>query len=419
MSYSAGIQRGLMAADNFTQIANALFRDRRISFKAKGLFGLISTHREGWRVTVADLVRSGPDGKAAVTTGLKELEQYAYLVRDRERREDGTLGDAVYSITDVPAHLYDLFGEDAPELPVQRQNRRSEPKSENPALENPAQANRTTKNTTSKKTTEQKTKLRPSVRTARTPARSVVTVSVDGGTDGNQVDPHETEQPEAVAPPAAPAVTPTEGVLLLTAIGNEKPELRLTGKVLGDQGLAVDGLLALGWTPEQIRDVVAGRPLPEKIQTTVGAIVSRRLRDAAASPAPLAAPAIPRQAVARESESGAPARADDRSLEEAVSRRVHAECPGDGGMCGRPAKAETGLCRECSGWLRCPECRTDHPAEHPCPTCAAAHAEVEAAFRQAVGDKAYEQALGGAPPIFSEPTESERLIGLGESEGAA
>lgn len=93
--YGTGIQRGRMAGDNFTQIANALFRDTRMGFKAKGIFGLISTHTDGWRVTVADLVRAGTDGKSAVTSGLKELEKFGYLTRDRERNTDGTLGGRV------------------------------------------------------------------------------------------------------------------------------------------------------------------------------------------------------------------------------------------------------------------------------------------------------------------------------------
>ncbi|MGW2855638.1 hypothetical protein ACWDAZ_27740, partial [Streptomyces sp. NPDC001215] len=101
--FGAGIRRGAMAGDRFTQIANGLFRDRRLSFKAKGIFGYISTHRTGWQVTVADLVRAGPDGRDAVRAGLSELQKYGYLVREQLRHDNGTLGEIVYSITDRPA----------------------------------------------------------------------------------------------------------------------------------------------------------------------------------------------------------------------------------------------------------------------------------------------------------------------------
>ncbi|MDT0449967.1 hypothetical protein [Streptomyces hesseae] len=397
MTYGAGIQRGPMAADNFTQIANALFRDRRISFKAKGIFGLISTHRDGWRVTVAELVRSSTDGKSAVTAGLKELEKYGYLIRDRERRPDGTLGDAVYSITDMPAHLFDLYGDEAPTLPMQRRTRRSGPKSENPALENPAQADQTTKNTTPEKTSRKKTKPRPSVRTTRASARSVVTASSDGGTDGHQVEPNETKQPKA---PAAEAVAPTEGVLLLTAIGNEKPEFRLTGKPLAHQGLAVDGLLASGWTSEQIRDVVASRPLPAKTRS-VGAVISRRLRDAAASPPPCAAPVIPGQAQGWRDQDDEPTWTPPAYSEAVGEPAVGIECDGNDGMCGLPVLAQTRMCASCSGWDRC-DCGTWHSGTGRCPACIAEWNAAEAAMHRFVDD---------APLIFHEPTEAERLIG--------
>src|SRR5256885_5221869 len=49
------IRRGEMAADRFTQISNELFRDPRLSFKAKGVFGLISTHRDGYGITVVKI----------------------------------------------------------------------------------------------------------------------------------------------------------------------------------------------------------------------------------------------------------------------------------------------------------------------------------------------------------------------------
>ncbi|MFJ3043636.1 helix-turn-helix domain-containing protein [Streptomyces tendae] len=95
--------------------------------------------------------------------------------------------------------------------------------------------------------------------------------AADGGTDGAKVPSQISRNP---------------GVDLLLAIGNDQPEFLLTGKTLANQGLAVAGMLLEGWTPEQLRQVIAGRPLPEQITTTVGAIVASRLRQALAGPVP-------------------------------------------------------------------------------------------------------------------------------------
>ncbi|MFI1294237.1 hypothetical protein ACH4VM_38645 [Streptomyces sp. NPDC020792] len=134
-----------MAADQFTQIANGLFRDSRLSFKAQGLFGLISTHRDGWRMSVTDLARRGRDGEAAVKSGLKELQKHGFLLRERERHPDGTLGAAAYFITDLPS----------------LQNSRSEPMSGFPPVDNPTSVHRPTKNTNDQKTNKQKTSTVP------------------------------------------------------------------------------------------------------------------------------------------------------------------------------------------------------------------------------------------------------------------
>ncbi|MGW4991847.1 hypothetical protein ACWEQ3_30020 [Streptomyces mirabilis] len=144
--FQAGIRRGVMAADQFTQVANGLFRDTQLSFKAKGLFGSLSTHRDGWRMTVADIARRSRDGEAAVKSGLKDLEKHGFLVRERERDPDGTLGGAAYRITDLPS----------------LQSSRSQPESGFPPVDNPTLADRSTKNTIVKKTNKQKTNpLRP------------------------------------------------------------------------------------------------------------------------------------------------------------------------------------------------------------------------------------------------------------------
>lgn len=126
------IRRGPMAGDAFTQIRNVLFRDPNLSFRDKGIFGLISTHRDGFGVTAESIAACSPtDGVSAVKTSLRALEKYGYLKRTRERRSNGTLGAAVYYITDQP----ELFTSD-PEL----ESGRSQPAVPQPPLAEPTQA---------------------------------------------------------------------------------------------------------------------------------------------------------------------------------------------------------------------------------------------------------------------------------------
>ncbi|MDQ0956077.1 hypothetical protein QFZ24_010086 [Streptomyces phaeochromogenes] len=337
--YGMGVRRGVMAGDRFTQVANGLFRDSRMSFKAKGLFGLISTHREGWYMTVADLACRGREGVDAVTTGLNELECYGFLQRDRDRNPDGTLGSVTYVITDLPS----------------LQHSRSQPESGNPGLDNPTLADRPTKNTIVKKTNQQNTSsLPPCARgeAARTPGR--------------------TDQKDA---PLADDMHP--GIRLLLEIGASRPELLLTGKPLTDQGRVVTVMMDAGWSPEQLRHVITDRPLPHPVRTTVGAIIAARLRAAQAYPPPAT---VADHRVPSRDEPFAPSTAQlsstassaARTVSEALTYRALVECAG----CGKPGTAlGEDLCPACLDWPLCRTCpgptpRRAHPAgDGRCTTC--------------------------------------------------
>ena len=155
MSGHGFIRRGPMAADvfeqQFTQIHNAVFRDRRMSFKAKGIFGLISTHRDGYGLSIESIVSSSTDGVAAVRTGLKELEKFGYLVRrqerldgpttDRPNAKKGSFGQIEYFITDMPDGLTITL---PPPAGGQPQNPSSAPSFGNRTTEEAAQTTRST-----------------------------------------------------------------------------------------------------------------------------------------------------------------------------------------------------------------------------------------------------------------------------------
>ncbi|WP_329595980.1 hypothetical protein OIE43_44560 [Streptomyces pseudovenezuelae] len=336
--FGAGIRRGVMAADQFTQIANGLFHARELSYKAKGLFGLLSTHREGWRMTVTDITRRGRDGESAVKSGLKELEKHGFLVRERERGEDGTLGAAAYVITDLPA----------------LQTSRSQPESGFPPMDDPTLADRPTKNTNRKKTTQQNTRpLPPRARAA--------------GPRGEAPPGPRTE------PPAPADLEP--GVRLLLAIGAQRPELLLTDQVLAEQGRTLTAMLDAGWTREQLQHVISDRPLPNPVRTTVGAIIAARLRAAQAYPPPATvadhydSPAWEDPPPRSTTSSAA------RTVSEALTYRALVECAG----CGVPGTAPgEDLCPACLGWPSCRTCpgptpRRAHPdGDGRCSTCASA-----------------------------------------------
>ncbi|MDX3425811.1 hypothetical protein [Streptomyces sp. ME02-6985-2c] len=363
--FGAGIRRGVMAGDQFTQIANTLFRDGRLSFKAKGLFGLLSTHQEGWRMTVAGLARHGCEGEAAVKSGLKELERHGFLVRERERGPDGTLGAAVYFITDLPA----------------LQNHRSQPKSGYPPVDEPTLAHRPTKKTISKKTNKQKTRpLRPCDRAASAPGSSGKVrpnaAASASPADGSPAAPSTSDIPPV---PAADEMHP--GIQLLLEIGAARPELLLTGKTLTDQGRVVTVMLESGWTSTQLRHVIAGRPLPTPVRTSVGAIIAARLRAAQAYPPPATLTSPHHDGVlddespahrAVERPSTGPAA---RTVTEALTYRALVECAG----CGVPGTAPgEDLCPACLDWPLCSTCpgptpRRAHPhSDGRCTTCSTA-----------------------------------------------
>ncbi len=349
--FGAGIRRGVMAADQFTQIANGLFRAPRLSFKAQGIFGLISTHRDGWRMSIPDLARRSRDGEAAVKSGLKELEKHGFLLRERERNPDGTLGAAAYFITDLPS----------------LQNSRSQPMSGFPPVDNPTSVNRLTKNTNRKKTNKQNTSTVPPC------DRSDVTRRPEG-----------TDRPDAPAsPPAAlPADEMHPGIQLLLEVGASRPELLLTGKVLTDQGRVVTVMLEAGWSSEQLRHVITGRPLPQPVRTSVGAIIAARLRVAQAYPPPATldrthhrGDAVEGQSLAWPSAERSSTVSAARTVTEALTYRALVECAG----CGVPATAPgEDLCPACLGWPLCRTCPGPTPrrarpdGDGRCTTCATA-----------------------------------------------
>lgn len=165
-------------------------------------------------------------------------------------------------------------------------------------------------------------------RTVHPSVGSTSSPSTEGRTDGTK--------------PAREQIELTEGVRLLQALGQERPELTLAGKTLADQGMVVDELFRLGWDVKTLWPWLT-RPLPNPLKKTAGAVIAGRLRELLVTPVP-----GPRRAWGDESadhwedkETPTPKR---YTAGDPVVRPPSYECDGDQGMCGLPVAAEGDRC---------------------------------------------------------------------------
>lgn len=89
--------------DKFTVIDNFALRDNRLSLKARGLLVTMLSLPDNWKFSENGLCSIfEKDGQAAIRSGLKELEEAGYLVRERVRDEHGRVSSVNWIVYDKP-----------------------------------------------------------------------------------------------------------------------------------------------------------------------------------------------------------------------------------------------------------------------------------------------------------------------------
>ncbi|MGW5531714.1 hypothetical protein [Streptomyces xanthochromogenes] len=160
----------------------------------------------------------------------------------------------------------------------------------------------------------------------------------------------------AVAP-----VMMTPGVTVLRAIAAEAPEWKIVhAKTLEDQGATVTEMLAVGFTPQEIRHAIVSVPLPQPVRTTIGAVIGGRLANLRAAGPSAGILLIPAQHTGYDDVYGV--RTEDtvhippswreqqaRLDADVAGQGRHRLCAGDDGMCGQLAVAGADLCGVCLG----------------------------------------------------------------------
>ena len=95
------LQRG------YTHINNEIFHDRALSYKAKGLFCQMLSLPDNWDFKENSIKALATDGISSVRSGLKELLNKGYLIRE-PIREGNLIIDWQYTLIDNPRNLENL-----------------------------------------------------------------------------------------------------------------------------------------------------------------------------------------------------------------------------------------------------------------------------------------------------------------------
>ena len=90
--------------DKFSIINNDTLNDDRLSFKARGLLAYMLSKPDDWQFYVSELQKhSQKDGRRAIESALKEIQEAGYLQRKQMHKKDGSFDKVEWLLTDRPA----------------------------------------------------------------------------------------------------------------------------------------------------------------------------------------------------------------------------------------------------------------------------------------------------------------------------
>lgn len=87
---------------DYTVIPNATLGDCRLSWKAKGLLVYLLSLPANWEVHTNEVVKHATDGEKSLTSGLAELLEFKYVIRNELRGDKGKYEGYEYCVYSVP-----------------------------------------------------------------------------------------------------------------------------------------------------------------------------------------------------------------------------------------------------------------------------------------------------------------------------
>ena len=65
----------------YTMINSQALRDVRLSAKARGIWAFLLTFPDDWEINMTHLIKSFPEGRKAINSGINELIEKGYMIR--------------------------------------------------------------------------------------------------------------------------------------------------------------------------------------------------------------------------------------------------------------------------------------------------------------------------------------------------
>ena len=77
---------------NYTTISNQIFKDKKISLKAKGLMGYLLSLPNDWDLSINGIVSCSKEGRTSIRTVFNELINFGYIERKQIRNKGKFVG---------------------------------------------------------------------------------------------------------------------------------------------------------------------------------------------------------------------------------------------------------------------------------------------------------------------------------------
>ena len=89
---------------DYTIIDNNIFKNQKLSLKGKGMICTMLSLPDNWNFSEEGLTQLSNDSRTGIRSTLKELMEYGYLTRERNRDEKGKLRETIYTIYEDPMY---------------------------------------------------------------------------------------------------------------------------------------------------------------------------------------------------------------------------------------------------------------------------------------------------------------------------